>query len=70
MPLEELVRGYTAGSAFQMRLEDRLGSIEIGKSADLVVLDRDLFAVTPSEIHQVTPIAVLIGGMPAHGELP
>ncbi len=70
VPLSELVRGYTAGSAFQMRLENRLGSIEIGKSADLVVLDRDLFAVTPSEIHQVTPIAVLIGGMLAHGELP
>jgi predicted amidohydrolase YtcJ len=70
VPLDELVRGYTAGSAFQLRLERDLGSLEVGKSADLVVLDRDLFAVDPSGLHQVAPVAVLIEGIVVHGELP
>jgi predicted amidohydrolase YtcJ len=70
VPRDELVCGYTRGSAFQLRREHDLGSLEAGKSADLVVLDRDLFTVAPSELHEVAPIAVLIEGMVVHGELP
>jgi predicted amidohydrolase YtcJ len=67
---EELVRGYTQGAAFQLRYEKDLGSIEAGKSADLVVLDRDLFAVDAGDIHAVTPTAVVIEGRLVHGALP
>jgi predicted amidohydrolase YtcJ len=70
VPLEELVRGYTLGAALQLRLGEDLGSIEVGKSADFVVLDRDLFGVAPGEVHAVRPIAVLIEGELAHGALP
>jgi predicted amidohydrolase YtcJ len=70
LPLEELVRGYTLGAAFQLRLDDDLGSLEVGKSADLVVLDGDLFGIDPGRIHTVAPIAVLIEGSLAHGALP
>ena len=70
LSLEALVRGYTRGSAFQLGLADELGSITPGRSADLVVLDRDLFAVGPDEVHAVTPIAVLIQGELAFGVLP
>jgi len=70
LPLEELVRGYTQGAAFQLRLDKDLGSIEVGKSADLVVLNRNLFEVGPQEVHSVTPDAVLIDGNAAHGALP
>lgn len=70
LSLEELVRGYTQGAAFQLRLDHDLGSLEVGKSADLVVLDRNLFEVGPEQIHTVRPIAVLIEGKLAHGALP
>jgi hypothetical protein len=70
LPIEELVRGYTRGAAFQLRHEKDLGSIEVGKSADLVVLEQDLFAAAPHEIHAVQPRAVLIEGRLAHGSLP
>jgi predicted amidohydrolase YtcJ len=70
LSLEELVRGYTQGAAFQLRYEKDLGSIEAGKSADLVVLDRDLFAVDAGDIHAVRPTAVVIEGRLVHGVLP
>ena len=41
---EELVRGYTRGGASQLRLDDELGSLTVGKAADLVVLSEDLFS--------------------------
>jgi len=70
LSLEELVRGYTRAAAFQLRHEKDLGSIEVGKSADLVVLDRNLFEVPPHEIRGLRPSAVLVEGQLSHGALP
>ena len=42
--LEDAIRAFTMGSAFVNHLDDRTGSIEVGKLADLVVLDRDILA--------------------------
>jgi predicted amidohydrolase YtcJ len=68
--LDSLVDGYTRNAAFQLRRSDQLGSIEAGKWADLVVLDRNLFEVDRYDIHKVRPIAVVMDGRFVHGELP
>lgn len=70
LSLDALVKGYTRSGAFQLRMDDRLGSIETGKLADLVVLDRDLFAVNRYAIHEVAPSAVLMEGRVVSGALP
>jgi urease alpha subunit len=44
--------------------------IEVGKIADLVVLDRDLFAVLPGQIKSSRPTAVLMEGKLINGSLP
>jgi len=51
--------------------EDDLGSIEVGNHADLVVLDRDYFAVPDEEIKQIRSVLTLVGGTVVHdsGEL-
>lgn len=49
--LEQALRAATINGAFQLRLEDHVGSLEVGKRADLVVLDRNLFEIDPHEIH-------------------
>jgi hypothetical protein len=64
-----LVKGYTLGGAIQLRLADRMGSIEVGKDADMAVLDKDLFAVPADQIHTVAPAAVLFEGKIVHGSL-
>ena len=70
LSLPDLLRGYTLNGAFQLRLSHRIGSIEVGKSADLVVLDADLFEVPDDRIRDVEPRAVLFEGRLIHGELP
>ncbi|HET7095484.1 MAG TPA: amidohydrolase family protein, partial [Thermomicrobiales bacterium] len=58
----EALRSYTAGGAFAMGREADLGTIEPGKLADLVVLDRDPLATPVDELRAVKPVATLLGG--------
>ena len=62
LPIDELVRGYTRGGALTMRLEDKIGSIEAGKMASLVVLNKNIFEIPVSEIHTIDPVAVMFDG--------
>jgi predicted amidohydrolase YtcJ len=68
--LDSLVSGYTGNAAFQLGRSDELGSIEVGKRADLVVLDRNLFEVDRYDIHKLRPVAVVMDGRFVHGVLP
>jgi predicted amidohydrolase YtcJ len=68
--LDSLVDGYTRNAAFQLRRADQLGSIEVGKRADLVVLDRNLFEIDRYDIHKVRPVSVWLDGKQVYGELP
>ncbi len=69
LSLEDLLHGYTLNGAVQLRLADQIGSIEVGKSANLVVLDVDLFEESADEIQNVEPVAVLFEGRLVHGTL-
>ena len=69
MPIDLLIRGYTLNGAYQLRMEDRIGSIEPGKAADLVILGENLFETDRYDIHKVTPDAVVMDGVLLHGSL-
>jgi predicted amidohydrolase YtcJ len=60
--IEEALRAYTIDAAYAAFSEQSLGSLEPGKLADLVVLERDLFEVPPEEIHAVPIAATVVGG--------
>lgn len=51
--LAQLIKGYTLDGAYQLRQELETGSIEVGKYADLVLLDKNLFETDPYQIHAV-----------------
>lgn len=58
--------GYTIGSAYANGLEKETGSIEIGKAADLVVVERNLFKVSPYDIAAQKVLLTLVDGKPVH----
>jgi predicted amidohydrolase YtcJ len=62
LSLEDTIRAYTLGAAFAGRREKTEGSLEPGKLADLIVLDRDLFKIEPSEIDKTEVLLTMVGG--------
>ena len=69
LPLEYMLKGFTINGAYQLRMEERIGSIETGKSADFVVLPEDLFEMNPKAIYTLMPDAVVMEGLLIHGNL-
>jgi predicted amidohydrolase YtcJ len=61
--VEEAVTGYTMNSAYAAFLEHELGTLEPGKYADLVVLERDIFAIDPVEIEHVKVDFTMVEGV-------
>ncbi len=66
IPLADALRAYTYGSAYCVNQEKVLGSIEEGKLADIVVLDRNLFAVDPKEILETKVLLTIMDGTIVH----
>ena len=54
--------GVSVNGAYQMRLENEQGSIEVGKRADLIVLDRNLFEIRASEISDAKVTMTIFDG--------
>jgi predicted amidohydrolase YtcJ len=59
---EEALRIYTNNGAYLMQMEDRLGSLEEGKYADLLVLSHDYLSVQQEKIRDISPIVSMVGG--------
>jgi predicted amidohydrolase YtcJ len=57
-----VIRAITANSAYELHVERDVGSIEVGKLADLIVLDRNLLKIPPREIAAVKVLLTVVGG--------
>jgi hypothetical protein len=62
IPPEQALYMYTRGNAWYLNRENDLGSIEVGKLGDLVVLDRDYFSVGPDRMRGTRPVLTVVGG--------
>jgi hypothetical protein len=63
---QQALHAYTRGNAWYLNREQELGSIERGKLADLVVLDKDYFSVSDAEMRRIRPVMTVIGGEIVH----
>ena len=62
----EALRLFTIGNSWFLRMEDKIGSIERGKLADLVVLDRDYFRVPDEDVKRIRSVLTVVGGEVVH----
>lgn len=60
--VREALEMITLGAAYTLRLDHLVGSLEIGKFADMAVLDRDPLEVPPEELKEIRVMATVLGG--------
>ena len=66
IPREEALIAHTRSNAWFIFQESNLGSIQPGKYADLVVLDRDYLTVPAEQIKDIKPVMTMVGGKIVH----
>ena len=59
---EDALIAHTRRNAFFVFQENNLGSIQAGKLADLVVLDRDYLTIPADQIKDIKPVLTMVGG--------
>ncbi|NHC62360.1 amidohydrolase [Paenalcaligenes suwonensis] len=62
LSMEQALYAATLGAAYTLRMDDKVGSLEVGKYADMVVLDHDLFAVEADALPTMQVSATVVGG--------
>ncbi|MEX2964033.1 amidohydrolase [Microbulbifer sp. TYP-18] len=64
--LEQMVAVFTINGAFANRIEGETGSLEIGKWADFILLDQNLFQIPPEQIHRTRVLRTYFKGRPVY----
>jgi predicted amidohydrolase YtcJ len=65
--VKDAVDAYTINAAFALKQERITGSLEPGKRGDLIVLDRDVFAMDPYDLHKTRVLATYLDGRQVYG---
>ena len=60
--LADAIEAYTLNGAYVNFLDKKVGSIEVGKQADLIILDKNLFEILPEEINESKVLATIFNG--------
>jgi len=69
LTLAEAVVAYTIGGAKMLGIEDEVGTIEVGKKADLILLDQNLFEIDPDQIPKTKVLGTMFDGKIVHDVL-
>jgi len=69
VPVSEAVKSVTTHAAFQAFAENHKGSLEVGKLADMVVLDANPLTIDPVKIKDIGIVATVVGGDIVYGEI-
>lgn len=62
LELDEIIKAATYGGAYSMFLEDEIGTIEVGKTADLVIMDMDITKADIEDVSNVQIMKTIFGG--------
>lgn len=70
IPVADAVRAYTQGSAYAAFADKDVGTLEVGKLADLAVLSQDIFTAPPETLGKTQVVMTLVGGKRVYGTAP
>ena len=70
LTLPAALRAITANSSYELHAEHEVGSLEVGKLADFIVLDRNVFRIPPRQIADVKVLLTVVGGQAVYGAPP
>lgn len=62
LTLKQAIEAYTINAAYVMRQEDKVGTLEVGKEADFIVLDQNIFNIDPNQINQTQVLQTYLQG--------
>jgi len=62
MPRAEVLRAITINAAYTLRQEQETGSLEVGKLADMIILDRNFFTIPAEDIANIKVLQTVVGG--------
>jgi predicted amidohydrolase YtcJ len=60
--IQDAVDAYTIHAAFALKQERTTGSLGVGKRADFIVVDRDVFAIEPAQLHETRVLSTYLDG--------
>ena len=66
LTLEQAIAAYTLGGAKMLGIEKEIGTIEVGKKADLILLSQNLFEINPVDIPKTKVLATMFEGKIVH----
>jgi predicted amidohydrolase YtcJ len=69
LSINEALQAYTTGPAFAAGIEDKVGKLEPGYWADLIILNKDPFSCLPDDLLNIYPLATMVGGEWVYSEL-
>ena len=60
--IKEAIEAFTINGAYQMFMENEIGSLKTGKWADMIIIDRDIFQVEPLHIGDIMLLETIFAG--------
>ena len=57
-----MLKAYTNNAAYALHMEDEIGSLETGKKADAIIIDRNIFDIGPLEMSEVKVLKTIFEG--------
>ena len=66
LSVKEAVESYTINGAKLLRMEDKIGSVEVGKLADLIIVDQNIMEIDPKQIHRTRVLMTMMDGKVWH----
>lgn len=67
MTIDQALHAYTVAPAWQMQMEDKIGSLEVGKYADIAIFEKSLRDIEPENlIEEANVVATILNGEFTH----